>query len=85
MDVADLILATLQAAWKRKIAVMRRTAGGSTSKASLEIVRSVIDELSHYLDTFYTDVEAWLELADLYITYSQFANALQTLNQSRGK
>jgi len=25
-----------------------------------------VEDLARYLDTFYTDVEGWLELADLY-------------------
>lgn len=32
---------------------------------------SAIEELSAYLDTFYTDAEGWLELADLYASCNQ--------------
>ncbi|KAG8945228.1 hypothetical protein FRC04_001134 [Tulasnella sp. 424] len=42
--------------WKRRVAVYRQL--GDTKRA--------VDDLCHYLDTFYTDVEGWLELADLY-------------------
>jgi tetratricopeptide (TPR) repeat protein len=56
--------------WKRKISVLRRM--GKVDKA--------IDELSQFLDTFYTDVEGWLELADLYSTCNQYTYALQSLS-----
>lgn len=57
-----------KAAWKRRISVVRRM--GRTEKA--------IDELSQYLDTFYTDVEGWLELADVYSSCNQYvAQALR--------
>lgn len=49
--------------WKRRISVFRRT--GKIDKA--------VQELSQYLDTFYADVEGWLELADIYATCSQYA------------
>ncbi|KAI6041501.1 TPR-like protein [Pisolithus marmoratus] len=49
------------AAWKRRISVLRRT--GQTEEA--------ISELSQYLDTFYTDIEGWLELADIYACCNQ--------------
>ncbi|KAH9077702.1 TPR-like protein [Lactarius deliciosus] len=58
------------AVWKRQISVLRRL--GRTETA--------VDELSKLVDTFYTDVEAWLELADLYISLYQYASALQALS-----
>lgn len=48
-----------QAVWKRRISVLRRA--GRLEEA--------VEELSQYLDTFYTDLEAWLELADIYSSY----------------
>jgi hypothetical protein len=30
-----------------------------------------VEELSEFLDTFYTDVEGWLELADIYSSCNQ--------------
>lgn len=57
------------AAWKRKIVVLRRL--GDMTKA--------VDELSTYLDTYYTDVEGWLELADIYATCGQFDSSLRSL------
>ena len=45
-----------QAVWKRRISVLRRA--GKLEEA--------VEELSQYLDTFYSDLEAWLELADIY-------------------
>lgn len=47
---------SFQAIWKRRISVIRRM--GRYQKA--------VEELSEFLDTFYTDVEGWLELADIY-------------------
>lgn len=32
-----------------------------------------VEELSQFLDTFYTDVEGWLELADIYASCNQYA------------
>ncbi|KAF8208337.1 TPR-like protein [Mycena galopus ATCC 62051] len=58
------------AIWKRKISVLRRT--GKIEKA--------VEELSQLLDTFYTDVEGWLELADIYTTCNQYIPALQALS-----
>ncbi|KAI9438272.1 TPR-like protein [Lactarius indigo] len=58
------------ALWKRQISVLRRL--GRTETA--------VDELSKLVDTFYTDVEAWLELADLYISLYQYTSALQALS-----
>jgi ER membrane protein complex subunit 2 len=34
-------------------------------------VDKAVDELSQFLDTFYTDVEGWLELADIYSSCNQ--------------
>jgi hypothetical protein len=50
-----------KAIWKRRISIYRRT--GKIDKA--------VHELSQYLDTFYTDVDGWLELADIYATSNQ--------------
>ncbi|KAJ6588472.1 hypothetical protein B0H19DRAFT_207703 [Mycena capillaripes] len=58
------------AIWKRKISVLRRT--GKIEKA--------VEELSQLLDTFYTDVDGWLELADIYTTCNQYIHALQALS-----
>ncbi|KAJ7248603.1 TPR-like protein [Mycena haematopus] len=58
------------AIWKRKISVLRRT--GKIEKA--------VEELSQLLDTFYADVEGWLELADIYTTCNQYISALQALS-----
>ncbi|CAL1709948.1 unnamed protein product [Somion occarium] len=44
------------AIWRRKAAVLRRQ--GKIDQA--------VQELSSMLDTFYTEVEGWIELADLY-------------------
>lgn len=53
------------AIWKRKISVLRRT--GKTEKT--------VSELCAFLDTFYTDVEGWLELGDLYAESCQYVDA----------
>ncbi|KAG9038739.1 hypothetical protein FS837_001192 [Tulasnella sp. UAMH 9824] len=42
--------------WERRVAVYRQL--GDTKRAA--------EDLCRYLDTFYTDIEGWLELADLY-------------------
>ncbi|KAG8985955.1 hypothetical protein FRB90_004347, partial [Tulasnella sp. 427] len=52
--------------WKRRVAVFRQL--GDTKRA--------VEDLCQYLDTFYTDVEGWLELADLY------ASSLQALSHA---
>ena len=50
-----------QAIWKRKISVLRR----------LGHVEKAVEELTSFLDTFYTDLEGWLELADIYSQCNQ--------------
>ncbi|KAF8892991.1 TPR-like protein [Infundibulicybe gibba] len=60
------------AVWKRRISIIRRM--GRTDKA--------IDELVQFLDIFYTDVEGWLELADLYSSCNQYTPALQALSHA---
>jgi hypothetical protein len=54
----------LKAIWKRQISVLRKLG---------DIDRAVV-ELSKFVDTFYTDVEAWLELADIYASQNQCAS-----------
>ncbi|EIW79724.1 TPR-like protein [Coniophora puteana RWD-64-598 SS2] len=56
--------------WKRQIAVLRHM--GKIEKA--------VNELSQFLDTFYADVEGWLELADIYATCNRYENSLQALS-----
>ena len=34
-------------------------------------VDRAVEELSALLDTFYTEVDGWLELADIYLSYQQ--------------
>jgi ER membrane protein complex subunit 2 len=53
-----------QAIWKRKISLLRRT--GAADRAA--------NELRQLLDVFYTDVEGWLELADIYSSCNQYAD-----------
>ncbi|KAF8221185.1 TPR-like protein [Tricholoma matsutake] len=60
------------AIWKRRISVIRRM--GRYQKA--------VEELSEFLDTFYTDVEGWLELADIYSFCNQYTSALQALSHA---
>jgi len=57
------------AAWKRQTSVLRRM--GKVDKAA--------EELSKFLDTYYTDVEGWLELADIYLSCNQYEHAFQSL------
>jgi len=58
--------------WKRKIAVYRQM--GEVDKC--------IEELGKYLDTFYTDAGAWLELADLYASLNSYTHSLQSLSHA---
>jgi tetratricopeptide (TPR) repeat protein len=58
-----------KAIWKRQISVYRRM--GKVEKA--------VEELSQFLDTFYTDVEGWLELADIYSTCNQSVSSIPTI------
>ncbi|KAF8647326.1 hypothetical protein AX16_006788 [Volvariella volvacea WC 439] len=60
------------AAWKRKISVIRR----------IGRVDQAVEELSQFLDTFYTDVEGWLELADIYSSWNQYSSSLQALSHA---
>ena len=64
MSVMKLI--TVQAAWKRQISVLRRAGK----------VDNAVSELTKFLDTYYTDVEGWLELADIYSTVNQYVRVL---------
>ncbi|KAJ3503388.1 hypothetical protein NLJ89_g8454 [Agrocybe chaxingu] len=57
------------AVWKRRVSVLRRI--GRIEKA--------VEELNEFLDTFYTDAEGWLELADVYASCNQYNSALQAL------
>jgi len=60
------------AIWKRRISVLKRV--GKIERA--------VEELNAYLDTFYTDVEGWLELADIHSSCNQYTSALQALSHA---
>ncbi|KAL0579429.1 Inositol phosphatase SIW14 [Marasmius crinis-equi] len=60
------------AAWKRRISVLRRA--GKVDKA--------VEELKEYLDTFYNDLEAWVELSDIYSSHYQYTSALSSLSHT---
>ncbi|KAI0074918.1 TPR-like protein [Panus rudis PR-1116 ss-1] len=60
------------AIWRRKASVLRRQG---------KIDQSV-RELYTLLDTFYTEVDGWLELADIYISCQQYTYALQSLSHA---
>jgi len=62
-----------QAIWKRRISVLRRV--GRIDRA--------VEELNAYLDTFYTDVEGWLELADIHSSCNQYVSVLVALYFAR--
>ena len=59
-----------KAIWARQISVLRKL--GNTDRA--------VEELSRFVDTFYTDVEAWLELADLYASQHQYVHTRSYLS-----
>lgn len=78
-----------QAAWKRRISVLRR----------IGKIEKTVEDLNEYLDTFYSDVEGWLELADIHSScnqcvllllavkcntnaYSRYTSALQALSHA---
>lgn len=58
------------ALWKRRIAVLRR----------MGKIEKTVEELNQFLDTFYNDVEGWLELADIHATCYQYTASLQALS-----
>ncbi|KAJ7507292.1 hypothetical protein B0H11DRAFT_2153665 [Mycena galericulata] len=60
------------AIWKRKISILRRTGK----------IEKTVEELSDLLDTFYTDLDGWLELTDIYTTCNQYVLALQALSHA---
>lgn len=51
-----------QAIWRRRASVYRR----------LGKIDEAVTELSAHLDTFYTEVDGWLELADIYSSCQQY-------------
>ncbi|EMD36887.1 hypothetical protein CERSUDRAFT_51519 [Gelatoporia subvermispora B] len=59
-------------AWRRKAIVYRNM--GKLDKA--------VEELSAMLDTFYADVEGWLELADIYSSCQHYTHSLQALSHA---
>ncbi|KAJ3840945.1 hypothetical protein F5878DRAFT_532671 [Lentinula raphanica] len=60
------------AIYKRRISVLLRM--GKIERA--------VTELSEYLDTFYSDVEGWVELAELYSSCNQYTSATQALSHA---
>ncbi|KAJ3475153.1 hypothetical protein NLI96_g12026 [Meripilus lineatus] len=60
------------AIWRRKVSVLRR----------MGKIDAAVTELSALLDTFYTEVDGWLELADLYNSCQQYTYALQSLSHA---
>ncbi|KAF5365345.1 hypothetical protein D9758_005387 [Tetrapyrgos nigripes] len=58
--------------WKRKISLLRR----------MGKIDDCVEELSTYLDTFYNDLEGWVELADIYASCHQYTSSLQALSHS---
>jgi len=61
---------TNAAIWKRRISILRQN--GDTKGAE--------ESLITYLDTFYGDPEAWLELADVYASMAMFPQSLSSLS-----
>ncbi|KAF5348879.1 hypothetical protein D9756_009796 [Leucocoprinus leucothites] len=58
--------------WKRQVAVLRQM--GKNEEA--------LNELRSLLDTFYNDLEGWLELADIYSSCCHYSSALQALSHA---
>ncbi|KAG6827952.1 hypothetical protein H0H92_009860 [Tricholoma furcatifolium] len=63
---------TNAAIWKRYISVLRRSGR----------IDAAVEELSRFLDTFYTDAEGWLELADIYTSCNKYTHALEALSHA---
>ncbi|KAG8858192.1 hypothetical protein FRB91_010107 [Serendipita sp. 411] len=63
---------TNAAIWKRLIAVLRQQ--NKTERC--------VKELVTFLDTFYSDLEGWLELADLYASLNLYTRSLQALSHA---
>ncbi|KAG8814569.1 hypothetical protein FRC17_001072 [Serendipita sp. 399] len=63
---------TGQEIWKRLIAVLRQQ----------NKIEKCISELVTFLDTFYSDLEGWLELADLYASLGLYTRSLQALSHA---
>ncbi|KAF9788067.1 TPR-like protein [Thelephora terrestris] len=63
---------TNAAAWRRKAYVLRTM--GKLDKS--------VEELSSLLDTFYNEVDGWVELAEIYYLCSQYNYALQALSHA---
>ncbi|RDX52550.1 TPR-like protein [Lentinus brumalis] len=63
---------TNAAVWRRKAHVLRHS--GKIERA--------VEELSAMLDTFYTEIDGWLELADIYASCHQHTYALQALSHA---
>ena len=64
MDDVTLIF---QAICKRRISVLRQNGN----------IKGTVEGLITYLDTFYGDPEAWLELADVYASMAMSACCIQ--------
>jgi len=60
------------ASWRRKVTVLKGM--GRIDKA--------VEELSELLDTFYADVDGWVELAEIYYLCHQYTYALQSLSHA---
>ncbi|KIK55581.1 hypothetical protein GYMLUDRAFT_47797 [Collybiopsis luxurians FD-317 M1] len=58
------------AVYKRRISILVRTGK----------IEQAVTELTEYLDTFYSDLEGWVELAELYSSCNQYTSALQALS-----
>lgn len=58
--------------WRRKVTVLKRM--GRMDKA--------VEELSELLDTFYADVDGWVELAEIYYICNKYTYALQALSHA---
>lgn len=46
------------------------------------MIEKATEELSQFLDTFYSDVEGWLELADIYSSCNQYVPLILVTSQT---
>ncbi|KAI0089413.1 hypothetical protein BDY19DRAFT_889264, partial [Irpex rosettiformis] len=58
------------ALWRRKAGILRK----------LGKVDEAVNELCALLDTFYTEIEGWIELGDIYLSCHRYEFALQALS-----
>lgn len=65
------------AAWKRKIIILHSILPPSPSPSE---ITPLLNELTTYLDTFYSDIPGWLLLSSIYTSVGQLTKAFQSIS-----